>query len=156
MKEAIGTSFVFNLIMVFVAIMIALFVGSLAYSKGFKVRNRVIDIIEKHGGYTEAAQKEIDENLSTIGYRISTDATKQKTKCSEQFEKHMGAESGSIEQNNTNTNYNYCVFSYNTSKGLYYGVTVYIHFDVPFLGDFFEIPVYGETRVIFEKSGVTG
>lgn len=53
MKEAIGTSMVFNLIMIFLGIFIILYVSSIAYSKGFKVRNRLIDIIEKYDGYTE-------------------------------------------------------------------------------------------------------
>ena len=47
MKEAIGTSMVFNLIMIFLGIFIILYVSSIAYSKGFKVRNRLIDIIVK-------------------------------------------------------------------------------------------------------------
>ena len=47
MKEAVGNSMVLTFIFVFIAIFIILFVGSIAYSKGFKVRNRIIDIIEK-------------------------------------------------------------------------------------------------------------
>ena len=42
MKEAIGTSMVFNLIMVFTGVFIAILVGSIAYSKSFKIRNRII------------------------------------------------------------------------------------------------------------------
>ena len=70
MKEAIGTSMVFNLIMVFTGVFIAILVGSIAYSKSFKIRNRIINIVEKYYGYTDEARMEIEENLSTIGYRI--------------------------------------------------------------------------------------
>ena len=45
MKEAIGTSMVFNLIMVFTGVFIAILVGSIAYSKSFKIRNRIINIV---------------------------------------------------------------------------------------------------------------
>lgn len=41
-------------------------------------------------------------------------------------------------------------------KADYYGVNVFIHFDFPIIGGFFEIPIYGETRILFEKSEVQG
>lgn len=73
MKEAIGTSYVFTLVMTFVGILIAMFVGSIAYTKGFKVRNKIIDIIDKEQGYTlraGGAKDQIDQSLAKIGYRI--------------------------------------------------------------------------------------
>lgn len=141
MKEAVGNSMILTFIFVFIGIFIVLFVGSIAYSKGFKVRNRIIDIIEKHEGYeTDAAKEEIDENLRMVGYQIDLNK-----KC----DKH----------NNTDplqnkSAYDYCVYKYNTSKGDYYGVKVFIHFDFPIIGGFIEIPLYGETRILFKKSEV--
>lgn len=142
MKEAIGTSFVFNLIMVFIGVMIALLVGSLAFSKGFKIRNRIIDIVQKHEGYTEEAVEEINENLASIGYRLAIQ---------ENCKAHNG-----VQPMNNNSDYHYCMYRYNTTKGDYYGVTVFIHFDIPLIGDWFEIPLYGETRILFDKGQVSG
>jgi len=135
MKESLGTSMVFTLIMVFVGVFIALFVGSIAYSKGFKVRNRIIDIVQKHEGYTDEAKEEIDENLASIGYRIVDKP------CSRA-------------ENISTSDYRYCLYRYNTNKGNYYGVEVFIHFDIPLIGDFIEIPIYGETRLVYEKGEV--
>ena len=144
MKEAIGTSFVFNLVITFTAIFIVLYVGSIAYSKGFKIRNRIIDIIEANGGYNETAALEIDENLSTIGYQITNRA------CPDRSDK--GANTVDI-----TSAYNYCLYSYTDAlKGDYYGVTVFIKFNIPIIGNVFEIPLYGETRLLFEKGKVTG
>lgn len=140
MKEAIGTSFVFNMIMVFVGVMIALLVGALAYSKGFKIRNRIIDIVQKYEGYTIDAREEIDSNLRDIGYQIVDKECKNR-------------EGATMVQD---SDYRYCIYQYNTTKGPYYGVTVFIHFDIPILGDWVEIPIYGETRILFEKDKVTG
>lgn len=141
MKEALGTSMVFNLIMIFVAVFIALFVGSIAYTKGFKVRNRIIDIIQKHEMYNEEAKEEIDENLAAIGYRIID------KECGE----HNGVEAIS------DSDYRYCVYMFEEpNAGMYYGVKVFIHFDIPLIGDFIEIPLYGETRTIFDKDKVEG
>lgn len=139
MKEAIGTSYVFTLIITFVGILIAMFVGSIAYTKGFKVRNKIIDLIDKNEGYTEIAKTEIDESLASIGYRI--------------VDKECPTRKGATAI--TDSDYRYCVYEYtNEEKGVYYGVTVFIHFDIPLIGDFFEIPIYGESRIIFEKEQI--
>lgn len=140
MKEAIGASFIFNLVMIFVGVMIALLVGSLAYSKGFKVRNRIIDIVQKYEGYTEEAREEINNNLKDIGYRIAGKECKERGGMTPEPER----------------DYNYCIYRYETTKGPYYGVTVFIHIDIPIIGDWVEIPLYGETRILFEKDKVTG
>lgn len=140
MKEAIGTSMVFTLIMVFVGIFIVLFVSAISYSKVFKVRNRIIEIIEKHDGFNEAAKNEIDENLSAIGYRIV------KKKCPD----NNGV------QGTQESDYYYCLYEYSTSRGQYYGVTVFIQFDIPLIGNFINIPVYGETRILYMKDRVEG
>ena len=142
MKEAMGTTMVFNLIIIFVSVFIALLVGSLAYSKGFKVRNKIIDIIERNEGYNDTAKTQIDENLADIGYYLSINRT-----CKERD----GAQPIS-----NNSSYRYCVYEYSTAKGEYYGVQVFIHFDFPLIGNFIELPLYGETRIIFEKSEVEG
>ena len=42
MREAIGNTFIVNLLMVFLGVMSALLVGSVSYSKAFKVKNRII------------------------------------------------------------------------------------------------------------------
>lgn len=143
MREALGSSMLFNIIMVFTAVFIALLIGSLAYSKGFKVRNRIIDIVEKHEGYTQEAVEEINENLATIGYKIVGD--------DQRCHPHNG-----ISAMNNNSPYDYCIYQYTTSKGEYYGVTVYIHFDIPIVGYFLNFPLYGETRILFDKNEVEG
>ena len=142
MNEAVGSSMVFNLIIIFVIVFIVILVGSLGYSKGFKVRNRIIDIIEKHEGYDEFAKQEISENLAAIGYQINLSRTCD----SKNGEQPLNNDSG----------FRYCVYEYQTTKGDYYGVTVFIHFDIPIIGGFIELPLYGESRIIFDKSIVEG
>lgn len=142
MKEAIGTTMVFNLIIIFVVVFIILYVGAMGYSKAFKVRNKIIDIIELHQGYTTSAQEEIENNLSDIGYQLNINKT-----CSER---------NNNQPLDNESKYHYCVYENTTSKGKYYGVMVFIHFDIPLIGGFIELPMYGETRIIFEKSEVIG
>ena len=141
MKEAIGTSMIFNLVMIFVGVFIALYVGSIAYSKGFKIRNRLIDIIEKYEVYNEDARLEIEENLATVGYQI--------------IDRECPDRNNAVNVD-VDSDYRYCVYRYETSKGDYYGVTVFIHFDLPLIGGFLEFPLYGETRILFDKNEVEG
>lgn len=142
MKEAIGTSMVFNLIMVFTGLFIAILVGSIAYSKSFKIRNRIINIVEKYYGYTDEARIEIEDDLSKIGYRI---VDKQ---CPNQPRDTV--EDATLMQ--PQSDYHFCVYQYDANRGHYYGVLVYMHFDVPFLRDGINIPIYGETRTFYNES----
>lgn len=150
MKEAIGTSFVFNLMMIFIGVLIAMFVGSLAYTKGFKVRNKIIDIIEKYEKYdiNDSAQiDEINDSLSSIGYQVRGDNT---SKCKARRNANQVAETI------PNNDYEYCVYVYDTSRGKYYGVTVFIHVDIPLIGGLIDIPLYGESRLVYSKDEIKG
>lgn len=145
MNESIGTSQVFSIMIVFVGVMIVLFIGSIAYSKGFKVRNRVIDVLEKHDGYTNEARAEIEENLAAIGYQIiDRDCPARRDPAYE--DRSLNAINDS--------DYRYCIYEYMTVRGHYYGVLIYIHFDIPLIGRYLEIPVYGETKTLYD-TGVT-
>ena len=142
MKEAMGTTMVFNLIIIFTSIFIILLVGSLAYSKGFKVRNKIIDLIELNRGFNDEAKIQINESMSNIGYYLA-------------INKSCDEKNGNQPLDN-NSPYRYCIYEYDTSKGKYYGVMVFIHFDLPIIGDFIELPLYGETRILFDKNEVEG
>lgn len=142
MKEAIGTSLVFNLMMIFVGVMIVILVSSIAYTKGFKIRNRIIDRIEEHDGYASTEVKDaIANDLKAIGYKIV-----ERSNCAVKDDATL--------LTSEFNDYNYCVYEYNTSRGNYYGVTVFISVDIPLIGDYINIPIYGETRIIYDKGTV--
>ena len=143
MKEAIGTSLVFNLMMIFVGVMIVILVSSIAYTKGFKIRNRIIDRIEEYDGYVKDTDVEdaIANDLKAIGYKIV-----EKSNCAVKADATL--------LTSEYNDYNYCVYEYNTSRGNYYGVTVFISVDIPLIGDYINIPIYGETRIIYDKGTV--
>lgn len=47
MRESFGTAFVVNMVVIFVAIFIFFFVAGMSYTKAFKIKNRITDIIEE-------------------------------------------------------------------------------------------------------------
>lgn len=140
MKESIANSYIFNIIIIFIGIIIVILIGSLSYSKAFKVKTKMISIIEKYKGYNDNnVRTEIDNYLKTAGYTVT------RTNTSGKCPKVNG-----VKAINTIKNYDYCIYRFNTVKGPYYRVTVFISFDIPILSSYLRIPMSGETRVIYE------
>lgn len=143
MREAIGSSLLFNLVIMIVIVMIAFLVGSLSYSKAFKVKNRIINIIEKHDGYDVNAVTEINSELKEMGYRVNNN-----TNC-------PNKESEGFKLISNSSSYEYCVYvayttsvSENVEKNPYYKVITYMYFDIPVIGGLLHFPVSGETEII--------
>ncbi len=145
MREAIGGSFIFYFVIIFIALFILFFVGGLSYTKAFKVKNKIVDIIENNEGViNNATISEIDEKLGEIGYQINT--YRDHCKTDGRFENATELTSGSSQ-------YRYCIYEFkSTSKGNYYGVVAYMYFQVPIINSKLELPVYGETKIFTELS----
>jgi len=140
MKAATGNAMLMNIIIVFLVAVMALLVTSISYTKAFRIKNRIIDIIEYHNGNfsTGNIQSEINSSLSSIGYRYNN-----------------GKQCPILDNGNTSvsyagTDYLYCIYTYNSNRGKYYKVIAYMYFDFPIIGEHINIPVYGETRVFYE------
>lgn len=140
MKSATGNALLMNIIIIFLVAVMFLLVTSISYTKAFRVKNRIIDIIEHHNGdfSTGDIQTNINTSLSSIGYRYNNGK-----ECPEM-------EGVSEENTYTGTDYLYCIYTYNSNRGKYYKVIAYMYFDFPVIGDYIEIPVYGETKVFYE------
>jgi hypothetical protein len=159
MREAIGNTFIVNLLLVFIGILSALLIGSISYSKAFKVKNRIIYTIEKYGGWNvntssgdNIVRSEIEASLKDIGYHIRTASSGlygTANRCSNR-------DGGTLVYGGpgTLTTYHYCVYQYDfgtgAGRGAYYGVTAFMHFDIPLIGNYIEFPVYGETKSLYD------
>ena len=157
MKEAISNSLILSLVIVFLVIFIILFAGYTAYSKAFKVKNRIISIIEKHertifysGVNNAEVLDEIEQALGDAGYTI---ITKKDTKCSNAMKKRFENTNKNYKVVNTGSStYRYCIAEFydETAKmpGKYYAVITYMYFEIPVIGARLEFPVYGETKTL--------
>lgn len=146
MREAISNAMIFNLVIIFVAILLAFFIGSLSYSKASKVKNRIVEVIEKEQAYGEDAQGEIDTWLGEIGYRVNTNRALN-TDCP-----NVNLEDASVDLLTGTNKYEYCVYRIRQCDSkdenrcdTYYRVIAYMYFDVPIVQDLVRIPVTGET-----------
>lgn len=153
MKESISNSVIFGIVITFFAILVILLATSSSYTKAYKVKNRIIEMIEENQGFENGVQNEseltalIDDELSKYGYRANNSISPD---CSlGRGVNPAGGYKGELIS--FYTKYNYCVYKYTTDKGIYYGVLTYMYFDIP-LVDQIKIGIYGETKTLFDLS----
>ena len=146
MRDAVGGTFMIKLILVFLAVYIIFMGAALNYAKAFRVKNKVMDIIEQNEGMEEAdfnnlsgtnnlgVTGKINEYLSTVSYNVSlTDKNKQN--------KGVCFDRGYCIDKKESTNVDGV---YNT----YYKVTTFVKIEFPFFKLNFTIPIAGEARKI--------
>lgn len=161
MKESISNALITNLIIIFLFILVILFAGSTAYTKAFKVKNRIISILERYemelvsnsssNGLPSDVTDEINAALSNIGYRIQINNDKKcETDLKNRFKNDMNNNYKVI---HSGSNYAYCIARFDSKqsqsmKSSYYAVVTYMYFEIPLLGTTLEFPVYGETKIM--------
>ena len=139
MKEAIGNAFLTGLAILFLSLIMGLLVSSLSYSKAYKAKNKIVSIIEKYNGFSEEAEEEVNKDLYNIGYRSNRLDKKCKT-----------MENGTLLHDAGAGRYDYCVYQVPTSRGAYYHIITYMHFDIPIIGEYMNFGVEGDSRTIYE------
>lgn len=144
MKESLGSTFLYNIIIVFIAIVFAILAATLTYYKAYKVNTRIINSIEKFEGYNDLSIKEIDNTLTSIGYMY-----KDNHKCPTQ---KNGAKLATPESEQ----FRYCVYYYpkdGDDRHYSYAVMTYITLDIPVVSMFLQIPIYTRTNRIYRFNG---
>lgn len=140
MKTAIGSIPLYNFIIIFIVITFGFLSATLSYMKAFKVNSNIEKQIERYEGYNALSKTEIDNILSTLGYRRAGSVT-------------CPSKSGTNAMTTLNSSYPICIYEYNLGNGYYnYGVTTYIYMDIPLIGGTFKIPVYSESERVFRFS----
>lgn len=142
MRESISNSLIFNWVMIFVGVIIALLIASMSYSKAYKIKSKIISTVEMYQGYTAEARTDIDTFLQNVGYRFNTSGSR----CED-------IEGFTLLTDNSNY-YRYCVYQTTTLKGSYYKVIAYMYFDIPFIEGIMEFPVSGESKVIYDLNSL--
>ena len=128
MRESIGNSMIFSIILTVIAVASALVLFSLGYSKTYRIKNKVIDIIETNYGYNDTTiRTEVENYMREAGYN-----SYKKGKCPDL--------DGQAPYNNLNQQqYMYCIYKFDTVKGPYYTVKVYMTYHLPLVSDFIMI-----------------
>ncbi len=149
MRESIGGTWLLGFVVLFIVLFSGYLAVSINYTKAFKVKNQIINLIEQNEGFRTSSFGNIasvsNDQLS------SSDRTEDKIYY---YIKDIGYATTSIESDKCSdygTYYTggYCVRRVCTANGVYYKVTSFIKFELPLIWTSFTIPIHGETKMIF-------
>ena len=139
MKESYGGMFLITLVTIFVVLFMSILLLGINYTRAFKVKNEVINILERKQGFNPEAKTEIDNYTDQMHYGGEEDLLKGKC---------TGTKSNAVD--------NICIEKKGITMGedgedayAYYKVTTYIYIEIPLVikGKFL-VPVSGETKTI--------
>lgn len=169
LREAIGSSLLLNIVIVIIGIISAFLISSIAYSKAFKAKNRIVSVIEEYGGNcnfsaygTDSCTKKIEDVLTDMGYSSNISSN-----CDLNVDTVEGSDVYDAKLvYNGDGGHRFCVYKYTlcdysrvtgnrkckdeSSVQNYYKVVTFMHFDIPVIGEFLEFGVSGETKSMYD------
>ncbi len=146
MRESIGSTWILQLVIVFMLIFVAFLALSINYTKAFKIKNELISIIEKYEGATTDEQG----SISIINNYLVYQGYHTMSSCEEGSYGVKNLNSTSIDEAQAGTKYYYCIRKMDTSNysfpdRAYYEVEVFFQFNLPVVGDIFTFRAGGKT-----------
>lgn len=155
MREAIGGTWVMQLVITFMLVFVAFLALSLNYSKAFKIKNEVLTMIEKKEGFNNGTIELINNYLSKNGYHTM----KQCSENSWGVNDLTKTTAQPVPKGDT-TLYYYCVEkvsskSANLDNKAYYKVNLFFYFNLPVLGDIFKFTINGSTNDIIVPNDIS-
>lgn len=140
MREAVGSTFLFKIMIFFIFFFASFLAIAINYSQAFRVKNQIINILEKNEGLNKASKKAIIDVALGTGYSKNVPCNN----------------AGNIVYDPDNISkkaMGVCIKKmpddrYTSKSNRYYKVTTYVSFNFPIIGRIFTFPVVGETKVI--------
>lgn len=143
MRDAFGGAFSIRLMLVFLMLYISFICVAINYARAFRVKNRIINVIEQYEGVDRSGNVEakISNELLNTGYFVPISEV-DGVRCSDCTFNTPGYSYKEIRTN----------YGAGNTYDTYYYVETYMLFKIPiidtFLGIDFPIVVKGETRVM--------
>ena len=153
MREAIGNTHILFIVIVIIVVIMMLISGSISYSKAFKARNAILNIVQENAQYGDTAEKilhkseeEIGLILGDMGYKTTIGSNHSCASPSKHKEKLIDYAKS--------PNYNFCIYHFgeSTTGNEFYGIETYMYFELPVFGrnDRFSFPIFGETYMFYK------
>lgn len=149
MKESISYTYLLNMMLVFLVISFCVLFAIFSYTKAYRLGSKIINELEKAEGYNDLSEAEIDRLVSGFGYQQYNVNCKNR----DFVENQVSSSEMAISRGKKG----YCIYEITAGKAVndepqlyYYGVTTFMTFDIPFLGQFIKIPVYNVSEKIYD------
>lgn len=158
MREAIGGTWLFGLVITFIVFFASFLAISINYSKSFNVKNNVVDLIEKYEGNNCNARKKISSYLRDTGYLVTGNCPKEGDYIYDGFS-YQGYDLEGNKVSSSSKAY-YCVSTNSIEneehtsgndvlEKQYYRVMVFFRIDLPMIGELTTFRIKGETESIY-------
>lgn len=146
MKEVIGSTWVFSLVVAFMFLFSGFLALSISYSKIFKLKNEVLVILEKYEGLTPDSHQIINNLLSSSGYKTKGDCSGWRY-----GQDNLQSSPRNINKVQKSKTYFYCLTPEvaNKSGYIHYEVSLFYRFNLPVLGEFTNFKITGRTKEIY-------
>lgn len=162
MKESIGGTWLIGIVALFIVLFSAFMAYSINYTKAFRAKNGIIDLIEQNEGYTFYNGSNIDNMTQE---QLMNDSSVQAQAYA--LVKSMGYDYGSKSENKVVCNNDgtisdatkidaayqpggYCVYRFCNSDGTYrYKVVTYVMMKFPVINFGITVPIKGETKTLY-------
>ena len=131
-----GTTWIFQLVLIFILIFSGYLALTINYSKAFRVKNEVLTLIEKNQGIQNKTLETINNYLYSNGYN-------QKGRCPNNWY-------GVSNLTSNSNKYYWCFYKntgYHTSMSgrAYYKIKMFFRFELPMIGQITTFDVDGQT-----------
>ncbi len=139
MREAFGSTWTFQLVLIFMLIFACFLTLVISYSKAYSLKNEALSIVEKYEGVTTTSLEIINNYFHENGYRTKGDCP----------EGYMGAVDleGNYSKVDSGNKYYYCFQEEKSEKGtIYYNIRVFFKFNLPVIGDITTFKIEGRTN----------
>ena len=149
MREAIGGTWLTQLVITFMLVFVAFLALSINYSRAYKVKNEVMSIIEKKSGINQNSVNIASNYLRNTGY-------KEQGKCEKgMYGITINNNGGTYEavKSDTNKKYSFCIGKNKSNQtnfpnAAFYDVELFFKFNLPVVGDIYTFHVDGQTKDI--------
>lgn len=146
MREAIGGTFLFNIMIVFIFFFAAFLAIAINYSQAFRIKNQIINYIEQYEGIKGSKDKIVDY-IKDAGYYRDKGCDCENYNCDGFNDSRNGAPVSNAD--GTYTVKGLCVRELKNGNGdTYYRVTTFVGFELPVIGNMINFEVKGETRIV--------
>ena len=143
MRETVGATWVYQLVIIFMLIFVAFLALTMNYTKAFKIKNDVVSIVEKYEGFSKKSVSIINNYLLSSGYTTMNSC----------YSGEMGSQdlkSNVLKSATSGQKYYYCVSKLPTATGTKldrakYRVRIFFRFDLPVIGHLYTFEAEGVT-----------
>ncbi len=145
MRSTIGGTWLLQLMILFILLFVGFIVLTINYSRTVRIKNDLIDMVEKYEGINEQSIELVNNYLLYSGYQVEGACVGNGGETSGIYGAY-DLNSYKLEPAQEGKKYYYCIKKYkgkNTSN--YYQITIFYKFNLPIIGDTSSFTVKGTT-----------